>query len=372
MSQQAAMERALARRAPQSQASSHRIPAKTLAVFTRQWSALMSAGIPLVQAFELLSQSGVGSARTQQSLRQIVGQLQQDVNAGCTLHAAFQKHPSAFDSLYCSLLQAGESAGILDKLLNRLADTLEANLRLKDKVHNALIYPACILAVAASVVMVIMVWVIPLFEEVFQSMGAALPSATRMLILVSHWAGQWGLVLVLMMAGVFGICLRAIHRSQALQWRCESMLCAVPVLGPLAQSNRTSRWAQTLSALLEAGIPISEALTPAAAASGSVQLQTNAAQLVQHIQEGSALNVAMSKSKLFPTVLIQMCAIGEETGTLPHLLEKAAQLMVADLNQHILQLTTLLEPMLMVLLGLVIGGILIALYLPIFSLGQVF
>jgi type IV pilus assembly protein PilC len=372
MSQQSAMARALARRAPQTQVSSHRIPAKTLAVFTRQWSALMSAGIPLVQAFGLLSQGVVGSARTQQSLKQIVDQLQQDVNAGCSLYVAFQKHPSAFDSLYCSLLQAGESAGILDKLLNRLADTLEANLRLKDKVQNALIYPACILVVAAGVVMVIMVWVIPMFEEVFQSLGAALPLATRLLMLASHWAGQWGLFLFLSMACTIFICLRVIQRSPALQWHCESMLCAVPVLGPLAQSNRTSRWAQTLSALLEAGIPISEALGPAAASSGSVQLQTIAAQLVQHIQEGSALNVAMSKSKLFPTVLIQMSAIGEETGTLPQLLEKAAQLMVADLNQHILQLTTLLEPMLMVLLGLVIGGILIALYLPIFSLGQVF
>ncbi len=194
MSTHAAMARALARRAPvatHSPMSTHRIPAQTLAVFTRQWSALMCAGIPLVQAFELLAQSAVGSARTQQVLIKILNQLQQDVSAGCSLHVAFQKHPHAFDTLYCNLLQAGESAGILDKLLNRLADTLEANRLLKAKIHNALIYPTCILAVAFGVVMVILVWVVPQFEEVFQSMGAQLPAPTQLLVSVSRGITQW-------------------------------------------------------------------------------------------------------------------------------------------------------------------------------------
>ena len=372
MSQSTAMVRAMARRSPSQQVSSYSIPAKTLAVFTRQWSALMHAGIPLLQAFELLGQSAVGSARTQMTLRQIVRQIQKDVNAGCALHSSFQKHPNAFDALYCSLLQAGESAGILDLLLDRLANTLEANLLLKDKVHNALIYPACILAVAVGVVMVIMVWVIPMFEEVFQNMGASLPRPTAYLVSASRWTAQWGLVLIVFMLGTLSLCWRAVRRSPRLQWHWESIVCAMPVVGPLVQSNRTSKWALTLSALLEAGIPITDALLLAATASGSKQLQTEAGQFIRHIQEGSALNVAMSKSKLFPTVLTQMCAIGEETGTLPNLLEKAAHLMLADLNRHIAQLTTLLEPLLMVLLGGVIGGILIALYLPIFSLGQVF
>lgn len=372
MSQSTAMVRAMARRSPSQQVSSYSIPAKTLAVFTRQWSALMHAGIPLLQAFELLGQSAVGSARTQMTLRQIVRQIQKDVNAGCALHSSFQKHPNAFDALYCSLLQAGESAGILDLLLDRLANTLEANLLLKDKVHNALIYPACILAVAVGVVMVIMVWVIPMFEEVFQNMGASLPRATAYLVSASRWTAQWGLVFIVFMLGALSLCWRAVRRSPRLQWHWESIVCAMPVVGPLVQSNRTSKWALTLSALLEAGIPITDALLLAATASGSTQLQSEAVQFIRHIQEGSALNVAMSKSKLFPTVLTQMCAIGEETGTLPKLLEKAAHLMLADLNRHIAQLTTLLEPLLMVLLGSVIGGILIALYLPIFSLGQVF
>lgn len=372
MSADAAMARALARRTPSTPTSAHRVPAKTLAVLTRQWSALMSAGIPLVQAFELLGQSAVGTARTQQALRHILRQLQTDVSAGCALHAAFQKHPHTFDTLYCSLLQAGESAGILDKLLNRLADTLESNRLLKAKVHNALIYPACILAVATGVVMVIMVWVVPMFEEVFHSMGASLPMPTQILVSASRALAHWGLLLGLMLAGLGAVFFALHRRSRAWQLRWESATCALPLWGALVQSSRTAKWALTLSALLEAGIPVSEALLPAAAASGSPQLQAQAAQLMGQIQEGSGLSVAMSKSKLFPSVLVQMCAIGEETGGLASLLDKAAQLMVADLNQRIAQLTTLLEPVLMVLLGGVIGGMLIALYLPIFNLGQVF
>ncbi|MFM1948387.1 MAG: Type secretion system protein [Pseudomonadota bacterium] len=375
MSTHAAMARALARRAPvatHSPMSTHRIPAQTLAVFTRQWSALMCAGIPLVQAFELLAQSAVGSARTQQVLIKILNQLQQDVSAGCSLHVAFQKHPHTFDTLYCNLLQAGESAGILDKLLNRLADTLEANRLLKAKIHNALIYPTCILAVAFGVVMVILVWVVPQFEEVFQSMGAQLPAPTQLLVSVSRGITQWGWLVLALCAMTGAFFMRAHRRSNALQLWWEAAICQLPIVGALLQSSRTAKWSLTLSALVAAGIPISEALMPAAAASGSPQLQAHANELMRLIQEGSGLSVAMSKSKLFQPVLVQMCAIGEETGGLAELLEKAAQLMVADLNQRVAQLTTLLEPVLMVFLGTVIGGVLIALYLPIFNLGQVF
>lgn len=370
-----ALSRALARRSTDlhgPHASLHRVPDQTLSVFTRQWSALLCAGIPLVQAFELLSKSSVGSARAQKSLRKILHQLQVDVSAGCALHLAFQKHPHTFNSLYCSLLQAGESAGILDKLLIRLAETLEANKRLKTKIQNALVYPACILVVASGVVVVIMVWVVPLFDEVFRSMGAALPRPTQHLVDVSRWIASWGLACLILLAGMGALLFRAHRRSHSLQLRWESITCAMPLLGTLIQSSRTAKWALTLSALLEAGIPVSEALRPAAAASGSPKLQAYAAQLIQHVQEGSGLSEAMSKSNLFPPVLAQMCAIGEETGGLASLLDKAAQLMVADLNQRIAQLTTLLEPLLMVLLGSVIGGMLIALYLPIFNLGQVF
>lgn len=372
MSTPAAMARALERRRPSAQVSLHRIPAKTLSVFTRQWSSLMSAGIPLVQAFQLLGQSAVGSRQTRKTLGQILQQLQQDVSAGSALHIAFQKHPRTFNSLYCSLLQAGESAGILDTLLLRLANTLEAHAQLKAKVQHALIYPACILLVACSVLTVILIWVVPLFEAVFQSMGAALPQATQQLIHVSRWISQWGLpCLALLTCAAIGLH-RGHRQSMAVRLGWESATSTLPLMGPLMQSHRAAKWALTLSALLEAGIPISEALQPAAAASGSAQLQAQTAKLMQHIQEGSSLNVAMSKSKLFPPVLLQMCAIGEETGSLAALLEKAAQLLMADLNQQIAQLTTLLEPLLMVFLGGLIGGMMVALYLPIFNLGQVF
>jgi len=372
MSTDTAMARALARRASNVTMQGRRMPAKTLALFTRQWSALLKAGIPLVQSFELLAQSAAGSAKTHRALSPLLNQLQKDVSAGSSLHAAFQKHPETFNAMYCSLLQAGESAGILDKLLIRLADTLEANQLLKSKLQNALMYPACILAVACTVVLVIMVWVVPMFEEVFRSMGAALPLPTQYLVNSSRWLAQWGPALLLVGVGIFYAMLRVHRRTPAFQIQWEGILCATPFIGDLIKTSRTAKWTLTLASLLEAGIPISEALQPAAAASGSPQLQLATVTLSRTIQEGSGLNVAMSKSKLFPTVLIQMCAIGEETGSLAQLLDKSAQLMVSDLTQRIAQLTTLLEPVIMVVLGAVIGGMLIALYLPIFNLGQVF
>ena len=372
MSTHAAMLRALERRSPRPDKVGQGLPAKNLALFTRQWCALIHAGIPLVQAFELLAQSPTGSAHTQRNLVRILRQLQMDVSAGSSLLEAFQKHPQTFNALYCSLLHAGESAGILDKLLSRLADTLEANQLLKSKIKNALMYPACILAVACTVVLVIMVWVVPLFEEVFHSMGASLPLPTQYLVNGSRWLAHWGLALLLLLTGALVTLIQLHRRLPRLQIRWEAFMCALPVVGGLLQNSRTAKWALTLSSMLEAGIPISEALQPAAAASGSLQLQVASTSLMRAIQEGSGLNQAMSKSTLFPKVLIQMCAIGEETGSLAKLLDKSAQLMVSDLNQQIAQLTTLLEPVIMVVLGAMIGGMLIALYLPIFNLGQVF
>jgi type IV pilus assembly protein PilC len=383
-----AMARALARRqtptppnkshqAPQTPAAApatthHKTPARTLFVFTRQWAALMTAGIPVLQAFELLQQTVVGSKATQTSFVATLQMIQTDVQAGASLHIAFQKHPRAFNSLYCSLLQAGESAGILDTLLCRLADNLEAKHAMHSKLQNALLYPACILGVASLVVTVIMVWVVPIFEDVFLNMGAVLPSPTQYLINISTFLQQWGAwgIALFISFGVIG--LRAHKRSARFRLRLASFWLRLPILGPLIQSHDTTQWAQTLSSLLHAGIPILEAIGPAASASGSVHLQSNAAELRRLLQEGTALSHAMSKSKLFSNMMVQMCSIGEETGSLARMLEDAAQMMMADFHQRIAHGTTLIEPVLMVFLGSAIGGILIALYLPIFNLGQVF
>ena len=374
MSLDAALSRAAARREPTPVRTdaSKSVPAKTLSVFTRQWAALMSAGIPLSQALELLSQSIVGSRATQKSFSATLQMLRVEINAGQSLYSAFQKHPQIFNQHYCSLLSAGESAGILDSILDRLADTLEAQAALKAKLKNALIYPASILTIAVLVLVVILLWVVPVFEDVFKSMGASLPWATQQLIDLSFWLGHWAGAL----SGglwVFLVLLRWWHQKSVMfQINFEKMLLTMPILGPLLLTAMAVKWAQTLSALLKAGIPLAEALSPASAATASPSLAQATLTMAQRIQEGHSLSKAMSKSNLFSAMTIQMCAIGEETGSLDSMLQRAAQLMESDVNQQIGNLSTLLEPIIMVVLGTLIGGILLALYLPIFNLGQVF
>ena len=373
-SNDAALRRALARRnsSTVSPISSKSIPTKTLNVFTRQWAALMGAGIPLSQAFELLSQSAVGSRTIRKNFALTLQSLRADVLAGQSLHQAFQKHPKVFNALYCNLLHAGESAGILENTLSRLADTLEAQALLKAKLKNAIIYPSSILLVSLVVISVIMLWVIPIFEEVFSSMGAALPWATQCLVSFSQWMSQWAWLSGLFMVTV-GLLLYQWHaKSQGLQRVWEHQLLALPVLGALCQAALNVRWAYSLSALLEAGMPLADAVYPAGGASQSPCIQSFTPLLAKQLQEGNSLNTAMSKSGLFSPMLAQMCAIGEETGSLDHMLLRAAQLMESDVNHGLSNLSTLLEPILMVMLGTVIGGILVALYLPIFNLGQVF
>ena len=377
MSIDAAMSRALARRQTAGvkvvkEFKAKSIPTKTLCVFTRQWSALLSAGIPLTQSFDLLGQSTVGSKATRQAFALTLQSLKLSVNEGQSLHASFQKHPHIFGPLYCSLLQAGESAGILDKILDRLADTLEAHEALRAKMKQALIYPSSILAVAGVVLLVILVWVVPVFEEVFQSMGASLPWATQSLVHASRLIPEWGWVFVLGLLFVLTAIRQLYQGSSSVQALAERALFAMPVLGPLRQAAINASWAQTVSALLRAGIPLSEALGPAAAATGSPYLKQFTRFLLLQIQEGHSLSTAMSKSNLFAAITVQMCAIGEETGSLDALIYRASRLISADMNQQLGNLSTLLEPAIMILLGALIGGILIALYLPIFHLGQVF
>ena len=374
MSLDAALSRAAARREPLPVRTyaSKAVPAKTLSVFTRQWSVLMSAGIPLSQAFELLSQSIVGTRATQKTFAATLQMLRTEVNSGQSLHSAFQKHPQIFNQHYCSLLSAGESAGILDSILDRLADTLEAQAALKAKLKNALIYPASILTIAVLVLVLILLWVVPVFEDVFKSMGASLPWATQQLIDMSFWLGHWAGALSVASC-VFLALLRWSHqKSLRFQINFEKLLFASPILGSLLLTAMAVKWSQTLSALLKAGIPLAEALPPASAATASPNLAQATVELTQRIQEGHSLSKAMSESKLFSAMTIQMCAIGEETGSLDAMLQRAAKLMESDVNQQIGNLSTLLEPLIMVLLGTLIGGILLALYLPIFNLGQVF
>ena len=370
----AAIRRALARRQPTASKShaSKSVPSKTLNVFTRQWAALMRAGIPLSQAFEFLGQSAVGSRATRKHFANTLKSLQADVLAGQSLHVSFQKHPLVFSVLYCNLLHAGESAGILETTLTRLADTLEAQAALKAKLKNAIIYPCSILFVSVLVITVIMLWVIPIFEEVFNSMGAVLPWATQCLVNASRFFSQWAWAMCLTVLALVLLTQQLHAKWRSFQMFCEQGLYALPVMGPLCQAAMNVRWAHSLSALIEAGMPLANAVFPASGATHSASLQLFTPNLAKQLQEGNSLNRAMSKSGLFSPMLVQMCAIGEETGSLDSMLLRAAQLMESEVNQGLANLTTLLEPALMLLLGTLIGGILVALYLPIFNLGQVF
>lgn len=370
----AAIRRALARRepSPTKSYSAKRIPSQTLNVFTRQWAALMRAGIPLSQAFEFLIQSVVGSNATRKHFGNTLRTVRADFMSGQSLHVSFQKHPFIFNKLYCNLLFAGESAGILEKTLTRLADTLEAQAALKAKLKNAIMYPCSILLISLIVITVIMLWVIPIFEEVFNSMGAVLPWATQCLVsfsrFISSWIWTWSLSMLALV-----LLIQQLHAKwMRFQIFCEQRLYALPVLGPLCQAAMNVRWAHSLSALIEAGMPVADAVFPAGGATQSASLQLFTPNLAKQLQEGNSLNKAMSKSGLFSPMLVQMCAIGEETGSLDNMLLRAAQLMESEVNQGLANLSTLLEPTLMLLLGTLIGGILVALYLPIFNLGQVF
>ncbi len=343
------------------------IKATELALLTRQLCALLRAGVPLIQAFELLA----GSA-SNPSMRELVQALQQDIASGTAMHAAFRKHPEHFSALYCSLLAAGEEAGILDSLLEKLADTLEANEAMKARVRSALLYPATVLTVASAVVGVIMVWVVPVFQDVFKSMGAALPLPTLVVVALSAFLTEWAWAMVLVAIVFLGLGLQVLQRHLWAQLALEQWQRRLPVVGAMLRASTSVRFAQTLAALLQAGIPLAEALQPVASACGSRLLEQASSTMVRQIQQGSSLSQAMSKSNLFPHLMLQMCAIGEETGTLEALLSKSANLLETQVNQWVNNLASMLEPAIMVILGVVVGGILVAMYLPIFKLGQVF
>ena len=344
------------------------IKAAELSLMTRQLSALLQAGIPLLQSLEMLSRS-----LSSQALVNIVLQVHHHVASGTALHAALAQHPSVFSGLYTSMVRAGESAGILDTLMARLALTLEKNESLRSRVRSALMYPAAVLSVAVAVLVLILVFVVPVFEEVFKSFGAELPWPTQLVVAFSEGLSRYGpgLLGVLMLLALWLWQAPGARRHQLSTLR-DRWLIKLPVLGPLVGTAAVTRWAQTLAALLAAGVPLEEALGPVAQACGHADVAHTTLQLQRQVAQGSRLSEGMASSGLFPAMLVQLCATGEETGSLEHLLDRAGGLMQTELDDQINGLAGLLEPLIIVLLGGLIGGILVAMYLPIFRLGQVF
>lgn len=344
-----------------------RVKAKDLAVMTRQWAAMLRAGVPVVQALGMLCRSMSAKA-----LVAVMQGVRNDVEAGVALHVALAQRPQHFSGLYVHMVQAGEAAGILDTMMERLSLTLEKNEAMRSKIRSALMYPIAVMVVALGILVLILVLVVPVFQDVFQSFGAELPLATQMVVglsdaLVRAWPAALPLGFLLMWAS-------QPHNPVAnrlRQWLARWWL-RWPVLGPLLTTAVVARWAQTLSALLAAGVPLPEALGPTAQACDHPVFASTTLRLQRQVMQGHSLSDSMTQSGRFPAMIVQLCATGEETGALDSLLGRAGSLMESALDDQVNGLSSLLEPLIIVVLGGFIGAILVAMYLPIFSLGQVF
>lgn len=344
-----------------------RITAQELALFTRQLATMLRAGVPLLQSFDLVIRSTPNPG-----LVDLLVHLRGDIETGSALNAAFRKHPQHFSPLYCSLVAAGEAAGILDDMMDKLAVTLEKNEALKSKIRSALMYPTAVITVAIAVVLVILIAVVPVFEDVFKSLGATLPLPTQWVIAASQMLSHSVWLLGLLAVMVVFVWRSGWHRRPAQQERLDRWQLRLPWIGPMIQAAVVARWSQTLSAMLSAGIPLVEALGPVALACDHVTYAMASETMRDQVAQGSSLNESMSLTGLFPDLVIQMCAIGEETGSIDNMLARAGALLENEVHDRLAGLSSLLEPVIIVVLGTVVGGILVAMYLPIFKLGQVF
>lgn len=342
------------------------IKPKDLALFTRQLATMMKAGVPLLQAFDI-----VGKGNANPSVAKLLNDIRMDVETGTALNAAFRKFPMYFDNLYCNLVEAGEAAGILDQLLDRLAVYMEKTEAIKSKIKSALMYPISVVVVAFVVVAVIMIFVIPAFKQVFSSFGADLPAPTLFVIAMSEFfVAYWWLIFGGIGGGVYFF-MQAWKRNEKVQMFMDRVLLRIPVFGPLVEKSVIARWTRTLSTMFAAGVPLVEALDSVGGASGnSVYLQATE-KIQREVSTGTSLTAAMANANIFPNMVLQMCAIGEESGSIDHMLGKAADFYEAEVDDMVAGLSSLMEPIIIVFLGGLIGGIVVSMYLPIFKLGQV-
>ena len=342
------------------------IKQKDIAVFTRQLSTMMRAGVPLIQAFDIVARGS-----TNPKLTRLLTDIRSDVETGTSLSAAFRKHPLYFDGLYCNLVEAGEAGGILETLLDRLALYQEKTMAIKGKIKSALIYPIAVLVVAFIVLTVIMIFVIPAFEDVFKSFGADLPAPTLLVISMSKFfTSYWYLIFSILGGGIYFF-LQSWRRSVKMQKFMDRMLLRIPVFGDLVNKSSIARWTRTLSTMFAAGVPLVEALDSVGGASGNAVFAEATEKIQKDVSTGSALTTSMQATGIFPVMVLQMCAIGEESGSLDAMLGKAAEFYEDEVDEAVKGLSSLMEPFIIVILGTLIGGIVVSMYLPIFKLGQV-
>ncbi len=342
------------------------VNAKDIAFFSRQMATMMKSGVPIVSALEI-----IGSGHKNPRMKKMVDDIRTDIEGGSSLHEAISRHPVQFDELYRNLVRAGESAGVLETVLDTIASYKENIEALKGKIKKALFYPAMVLVVAFLVSTVLLVWVVPQFEEVFKNFGADLPAFTQMVVNLSRFMVSWWWLMAIVMIGSVVAIAMTYRRSEKMQHTVDRLVLKVPVIGQIMHNSSIARFARTTAVTFKAGVPLVEALGIVAGATGNKVYGEAVLRMRDDVSVGYPVNMAMKQLNLFPHMVIQMTGIGEEAGALDAMLFKVAEYYEQEVNNAVDALSSLLEPMIMVFIGTIVGGLVIAMYLPIFKLGAV-
>jgi len=348
-------------------AGKKRIKSKDIAVFSRQLATMMSAGVPLVQAFEIISKSNDHSG-----MQTLISAIKIEIEGGSSLGQALKKHPNVFDDLFCNLVKAGEQAGILENLLNKIATYKEKTEVLKSKIKKALIYPIGVLTVAFVVTVLLLVWVVPQFDKLFSSFGADLPAFTKLVVTMSEFVQEWWLIIFGSVITMIYLFISARKKSKSFAVVVDRTLLKLPIVGTILMKAAVARYSRTLGTMFAAGVPLVEAMESVAGATGNHVFSEAVLKMRDEISTGQPLQTAMAQSKLFPSMTVQMVAIGEESGSLDAMLNKVAEFYEQEVDDAVDNMSSLMEPLIMVVLGVIIGGLVLAMYLPIFKMGSVF
>jgi type IV pilus assembly protein PilC len=346
--------------------SDGKVTAEDIAIFSRQLATMLTAGIPMVQAFEII---GVGHDKP--AMQKLVLSIKQDIETGNALHQALGKHPLYFDDLYTNLVEAGEHAGALETVLEKIATYKEKTEALKKKIKKALFYPAAVLAVAIIVTVILLIFVIPQFESLFKGFGADLPAFTQFVVGMSRWMQAKGWLLLFVVGAAVFIFTYFYKRSRPMRQFIDRMSLQIPVIGPILKKAAIARFSRTLATMFGAGVPLVEAMKSVAGATGNIVYQDAVLRMRDEISTGMRMQRSMENTGLFPNMVVQMIAVGEESGSLDEMASKVADFYEADVDAAVDGLSSLLEPLIMVILGVLVGGLVIAMYLPIFKLGAV-
>ncbi|MCP3669759.1 MAG: type II secretion system F family protein [Gammaproteobacteria bacterium] len=343
------------------------ITSKDIAIFARQLATMMQAGVPMVQAFDI-----VGRGSENASMQDLILAIKADVEGGTALATALSKHPLHFDDLFCNLVRAGEAAGVLEELLDKIATYKEKMESIKAKIKKAMFYPAAVVVVAVLVTVLIMLFVIPQFESLFAGFGSDLPAFTKFVVNISRWLQEWWFLALLCVIGTIYLFEFIWKRSRKFRLWIDKVLLKLPIIGVIVHKSSIARFARTTSTMFAAGVPMVEALESVAGATGNIVYSNAVLRMREDVATGQSLQLTMKQQELFPHMVIQMVAIGEESGSLEDMLSKVADFYEEEVDNMVDALSSLLEPLIMVVLGTLVGGLIVAMYLPIFHMAEAF